>query len=111
MKETIFDCINHIKQIANEYVCSLIDFYGYLDDDTQILEVKQFSILTFYGVVKIKKVKKTDDGSILYRSDRGQEFTYMELPIEGMLKIAYEISCQHGKVDMFNELFADEEVE
>ena len=57
------------------------------------------------------KIKKINDGSILYRSDEGHEFTYVELPIEGMLKIAYEISRQDGIDEMFNELFADEDVE
>ena len=115
MKETIFDQINNIKQVANEYVGRLIDFYGSPENDNAVLEVKPFAIMTFNGVINIKKVKKIDDGSIhgsiLYRSDEGHEFTYVELPIESMLKIAYEISCQNGIGDMFNELFADEEVE
>ena len=111
MKETIFDQINNIKQVANDYVGRLIDFYGSPENDTPVLEVKPFGTMTFNGVINIKKVRKTDDGSIIYRSDEGHEFTYIELPIEGMLKIAYEISCQHGIGDMFNELFADEEVE
>lgn len=111
MKKTIFDQINNIKQVANDYVGRLIDFYGSPENDEPVLEVKPFIILTFNGVIGLKKVRKTDDGSILYRSDDGHDFTYMELPIEGMLKIAYEISCQHGIGDMFNELFADEDVE
>lgn len=111
MKETIFDQINNIKQVANNYVSRLIDFYGSPEDDNAVLEVKPFAIMTFNGVINIKKVKKIDDGSILYRSDEGHEFTYVELPIESMLKIAYEISCQDGIGDMFNELFAAEEVE
>ena len=111
LNETIFDQINNIKQVANDYVGRLIDFYGSPEDNNAVLEVKPFAIMTFNGVINIKKVKKIDDGSILYRSDDGHDFTYMELPIEGMLKIAYEISCQHGIGDMFNELFADEDVE
>ena len=111
MNDTIFDQINNIKQVANDYVGRLIDFYGSPENDTPVLEVKPFITLTFNGVINIKKVKKIDDGSILYRSDEGHEFPYVELPIESMLKIAYEISCQDGIGDMFNELFADEEVE
>lgn len=111
MKETIFDQINNIKQVANNYVSRLIDFYGSPEDDTAVLEVKPFAIMSFNGVININKVKKINDGSILYRSDEGHEFTYVELPIEGMLKIAYEISRQDGIDEMFNELFADEDVE
>ena len=111
MKETIFDQINNIKQVANDYVGRLIDFYGSPEDDNAVLEVKPFAIMSFNGVININKVKKINDGSILYRSDEGHEFTYVELPIEGMLKIAYEISRQDGIDEMFNELFADEEVE
>ena len=115
MKENIFDQINNIKQVANNYVSRLIDFYGSPEDDNAVLEVKPFAIMTFNVVINIKKVKKIDDGSIygliLYRSDEGHEFTYVELPIEGMLKIAYEISRQDGIDEMFNELFAAEEVE
>ena len=33
MKETIFDQINNIKQVANEYVGRLIDFYCSPDND------------------------------------------------------------------------------
>lgn len=111
MKETIFDQINNIKQVANNYVSCLIDFYGSPEDDNAVLEVKPFAIMSFNGVININKVKKIDDGSILYRSDEGHEFTYVELPIEGMLKIAYEISRQDGIDEMFNELFTDEDVE
>ena len=111
MKENIFDLINNIKQVANNYVSRLIDFYGSPEDDNAVLEVKPFAIMSFNGVININKVKKINDGSILYRSDEGHEFTYVELPIEGMLKIAYEISRQDGIDEMFNELFADEEVE
>lgn len=111
MKETIFNEINNIKQVANDYVGRLIDFYGSPENDTPVLEVKPFATLTFNGTVIIKKVRKTDDGSIIYRTDEGHDFTYITFPIEGMLKIAYEISCQHGIGDMFNELFADEDVE
>ena len=115
MKENIFDQINNIKQVANNYVSRLIDFYGYPEDDNAVLEVKPFAIMSFNGVININKVKKFDDGSIhgliLYRSDEGHEFTYVELPIEGMLKTAYEISRQDGIDDMFNELFAAEDVE
>ena len=110
MKETIFDQINHIKQVSDEYVGRLIDFYGSPEDNNAVLEVKPFAIMTFNGVINIKKVKKIDDGSIIYRSDEGHDFTYIELPIESMLKIAYDISYQNGIGDMFNELFADEEV-
>jgi hypothetical protein len=108
MRETIFDQINNIKQVANDYVGRLIDFYGSPENDIPVLEVKPFGILTFNGVANIKKVRKNDDGVIIYRSDKGHDFSYIEFPIEGMLKIAYEISCQHGIGDMFNELFADE---
>ena len=111
MKENIFDQINNIKQVANNYVSRLIDFYGSPEDDNAVLEVKPFAIMSFNGVININKVKKINDGSILYRSDEGHEFTYVELPIEGMLKIAYEISRQDGIDEMFNELFADEDVE
>ena len=111
MNETIFDQINNIKQVANDYVGRLIDFYGSPENDMPVLEVKPFGLMTFDGVVDIKEVKKTDDGSILYHSDKGHDFTYIELPVESMLKIAYVISCQNGIGDMFNELFADEEVE
>ena len=111
MKENIFDQINNIKQVANDYVGRLIDFYGSPEDDNAVLEVKPFAIMSFNGVININKVKKINDGSILYRSDEGHEFTYVELPIEGMLKIAYEISRQDGIDEMFNELFADEDVE
>ena len=111
MKENIFDLINNIKQVANNYVSRLIDFYGSPEDDNAVLEVKPFAIMSFNGVINKKKNKKINDGSILYRSDEGHEFTYVELPIEGMLKIAYEISRQDGIDEMFNELFADEEVE
>ena len=111
MKETIFDQINNIKQVANNYVSRLIDFYGSPEDDNAVLEVKPFAIMTFNGVINIKKVKKINDGSIRHRSDDGHDFTYIGLPIEGMLKIAYEISRQDGIDEMFNELFADEDVE
>lgn len=112
MKETIFNQINNIKQVADDYVSRLVDFYGSPENDTPVLEVKPFGIMTFNGAVNIKKVIKTNcDGAIIYRSDEGHNFTSIELPIEGMLKIAYEISRQHGIDDMFSELFADEEVE
>ena len=110
MKETIFDQINNIKQVANDYVGRLIDFYGSPENDTPVLEVKPFATMTFGGVINIKKVRKTDDGSILYVCN-GAGLTYLEIPIEGMLKIAYEISCQQGIGDMFNELFKGEDVE
>ena len=111
MEETIFDQINNIKQVANDYVGRLIDFYGSPENDMPVLEVKPFATMTFNGIVNINKVRKNDDGSIIYISDEGHEFTYVELPIEGMLKIADEISCQHGIDAMFNELFSDEEGE
>lgn len=111
MKETIFDQINNIKQVANNYVSRLIDFYGSPENDEPVLEVKPLPTVSFNGIVTIKKVKKTDDGSILYRTEDGHDLTYAELPIEGILKIAYEISCQQGMGDMFNELFADEGVD
>ena len=47
MKETIFDQINNIKQVANEYVGRLIDFYGSPENDNAVLEVKPFAIMTF----------------------------------------------------------------
>lgn len=111
MKETIFDQINNIKNVADEYVGRLIDFYGSPENDKPVLNVNPFCTKTFNGVIRIKKIIKNDDGSIIYRSDEGHDFTYIELPIESMLKIAHDISCQNGIGDMFDELFADEEVE
>ena len=58
MKEIIFDQINNIKQVANDYVGRLIDFYGSPENDTPVLEVKPFITLTFNGVINIKKVRK-----------------------------------------------------
>ena len=63
MNETIFDQINNIKQVANDYVGRLIDFYGSPENDMPVLEVKPFGLMTFDGVVDIKKVKKTDYSS------------------------------------------------
>lgn len=110
MKETIFDQMNNIKQVSNDYISRLVDYYGSPEDDSPVLEVNEFPTYTFNGVVTIKKIKKNDDGSILYRSNEGKEFTYTEFPIEGMLKIAYEVSCQKGIGDMFNNLFSGDDV-
>jgi hypothetical protein len=110
-KQTIFDQINDIKQVANDYVGRLIDFYGSPENDQPVLRIKkEFPTYTFNGVATVSKVVKTDDGSILYVCN-GAGLTYLEIPIEGMLKIAYEISCQQGIGDMFNELFKGEDVE
>ncbi len=110
-KPTIFDQINGIKQVANDYVGRLVDFYGAPENDQPVLRIKkEFPTYTFNGVATVSKVVKADDGSILYVCN-GAGLTYIELPIEGMLKIAYEISCQNGIGDIFNEIFADEEIE
>jgi hypothetical protein len=110
-KQTIFDQINDIKQVSNDYVGRLVEFYGSPENDMATLEVKPFPTYSFKGDIEIKKVKKNEDGSILYEDKDGHLLTYLEIPIEGMLKIAYEISCQNGIGDMFNELFKGEEVE
>ncbi len=56
-KQTIFDQINDIKQVANDYVGRLVDFYGSPENDQPVLRIKkEFPTYTFNGVATVSKV-------------------------------------------------------
>lgn len=109
-KKTIFEEINSIKKVANDFIGKLIECYGSPENETASIDMDAFEIITFNGVVKIKRVFN-EGNSVFYRNDEGHNFTYTELPIESVLKIAHEFSRKNGIENIFDELFADQDSE
>ena len=120
---TILDEILNIKESAANFLMKVAECYGSPDNDENVeLELKKETMIhTFDGmsnVVKLVSRYHYDDGTdnaypelqiVTDEQTFGLEYvkyTYIQLPIEGMIELCLSVSEQFGFGDMFNELFA-----